>query len=212
MLLLNLKSCVSDSKIFSVASVFVSSQIPPLSFFTFTADLTSHEPSTHINPATMRMTRMQPLTALFLLFTTVVVHAQNANLDQFNYRETDLTVSRDYGPREWINVRCGNLDTCVSCLHSFYVIKDTTCRFVLVSGSHCLLSRPVRAHPRRQALRWRVVKSITFSPSVDKMPVWTIRYERVGRWIGRCVVLSLVLPTHIHSFTHFLLLLHRWRQ
>jgi len=42
------------------------------------------------------------------LWTTIL--AQEANLDQFNYRET---VDNDYGPEQWGRVRCGNLDECL---------------------------------------------------------------------------------------------------
>jgi hypothetical protein len=38
----------------------------------------------------------------------------NANLDQFNYRGNEFDVTNDYGPQSWQNVRCTNLETCVS--------------------------------------------------------------------------------------------------
>jgi len=36
-----------------------------------------------------------------------------ANLDQFNYRETDTSLNNDYGPEDWDQVRCLDLDECV---------------------------------------------------------------------------------------------------
>lgn len=38
-----------------------------------------------------------------------------ANLDRFNYRETEVgSAQSDYGPRDWGNVRCEDLESCVS--------------------------------------------------------------------------------------------------
>ena len=38
-----------------------------------------------------------------------------ANLDRFNYDQTDLSGTYStYGPKDWIRVRCADLDQCVS--------------------------------------------------------------------------------------------------
>jgi hypothetical protein len=58
---------------------------------------------------------MKRAAALFVLLWIEGARAQsNPNLDQFNYRRNEFTETNDYGPESWENVRCTNLETCVS--------------------------------------------------------------------------------------------------
>jgi hypothetical protein len=50
----------------------------------------------------------------FLLFVGVV-QGQDRNLDRFNYDTTVRTDTYiDFGPEDWGDIRCPNLETCVS--------------------------------------------------------------------------------------------------
>jgi hypothetical protein len=58
---------------------------------------------------------MKRAAALSVLLWIERARAQsNPNLDQFNYRGNEFDVTNDYGPQSWQNVRCTNLETCVS--------------------------------------------------------------------------------------------------
>jgi hypothetical protein len=62
-----------------------------------------------------RTMSMKRAAAVFFLLWMDRAHAQsNPNLDQFNYRRNEFAVTNDYGPDSWENVRCTNLETCVS--------------------------------------------------------------------------------------------------
>jgi hypothetical protein len=52
---------------------------------------------------------------------TIVVAQSSSDLDQWNYRGTigGSNGLNDYGPSDWIKVRCSNVDTCVSIVGQF---------------------------------------------------------------------------------------------
>jgi hypothetical protein len=64
---------------------------------------------------TTRTTKLTAAVALLLC----VSRTSAQNLDQFNYDETDLLVTNNYGPQDWKNVRCADPDTCVRC-HAYH--------------------------------------------------------------------------------------------
>jgi hypothetical protein len=52
---------------------------------------------------------------LLLSFTTIAIAQQNRNYDQFNYVATvQDDLHNDFGPEDWDQVQCPDLDTCVS--------------------------------------------------------------------------------------------------
>lgn len=59
------------------------------------------------------MTMRTMKAALSLSFLVALAAAQNT--DRFNYRKTN-EVTRDFGPEDWRQVQCDDLDQCVSSL------------------------------------------------------------------------------------------------
>jgi len=53
---------------------------------------------------------------LFSVFLSFLVVA--ANYDTFNYDETDWS-TRSFGPDDWDEVQCHDVETCVSSVHLF---------------------------------------------------------------------------------------------
>lgn len=52
---------------------------------------------------------------LYLSFVVVVIAQQNRNYDQFNYVATvEDDLHYDFGPEDWGEVQCPDLETCVS--------------------------------------------------------------------------------------------------
>jgi hypothetical protein len=41
------------------------------------------------------------------------------NLDQFNYWKTDKSVNNNYGPEDWIKLRCDDIENCLGYPDSF---------------------------------------------------------------------------------------------
>jgi hypothetical protein len=61
---------------------------------------------------TMSMKRAATLSVLFLAGRAQA--QSDPNVDQFNYRQNEFSVTKDYGPEDWDNVRCTDFDICVS--------------------------------------------------------------------------------------------------